>query len=264
MRRQVKPFVTEYRGSPRRSKDLHPSGDLHQEVQAPRSRSFAKADKLFHGDGQDDSYEAALRAADALFDAWPGIAEPTHDKGAASGSEPRTTLQPSQAASIFRVPADESGREVSLDDDAGMVGEQAERHSASAPRRILQAIEPPSEDRFAALEAERAPKRRGRKPGSKNKPKIVAGDDWTAAFEKPAMVTAPALQARPSPVFDADAFFTKAEHVEIEDDATVAVGTVDEEQPMLRSRGRNEKFNWKRAGLRPGERWKRRLPKAAR
>lgn len=264
MRRQVKPFVTEYRGSPRRSKDNHPTGDLQQEVQAPRSRSFAQADKLFHGDGQDDSYEAALRAADALFDAWPGKAEPTHDKGAAGGSEPRTMSQASQAASLFRVPADESTREMLSEDDAGTAGEQAERYAASAPRRILQAIEPPSEDRFAALEAERAPKRRGRKPGSKNKTKIVAGDDWTTLVERPAMVKAPALQAIPSPVFDADAFFAEPEHVETKDDAVVARDVVDEEQPLLRPRGRNEKFNWKRAGLRPGERWKRRLPKSVR
>ena len=265
MRRQVKPFVTEYRGSPRRSKDLHPSGDLQQEVQAPRSR-FAEAEKMFHGDGQDNSYEAALRAADALFDASPSKAEPAQHKGSVGDPELRTSSQTSsasQAASAFRNPADDITREVFTEEDFGEASEQADRYAASAPRRILQAIEPPAEDRFAALEAERAPKRRGRKPGSKNKPKIVAGDDWAVPIERPAAVTVPALPAAPSRVIDAMSFFSEPDH-----DKTgaplVVVDAVDGEPPLPRLRSRTEKFNWKREGLRPGERWKRRLPKAAR
>lgn len=262
MRRQVKPFVTEYRGSPRRSKDLHPSGDLQQEMQAPRSR-FAEAEKMFHGDGHDDSYEAALRAADALFDAAPTKTEPTHQRGAAKEPEPRTSAQTASAShaasAAFRIPAGDATKEAFSDEEAG----ESSDHAGSSPRRILQAIEPPAEDRFAALEAERAPKRRGRKPGSKNKPKIVANDDWSIPVERPAAVTVPALSAAASPVIETMAFFSEPEPDEI--DAPLSTADAgDDEAPLLRPRGRTEKFNWKREGLRPGERWKRRLPKAAR
>ena len=212
--------------------------------------------------GHDDSYEAALRAADALFDASPARAEPAHHKGAAGEPEPRTSSQAasaSHAASAFRIPAGDAAGEVFSDEEAG----ESCEHAASAPRRILQAIEPPAEDRFAALEAERAPKRRGRKPGSKNKPKIVASDDWSIPNERPAAVTMPALAAAPSPVIEAMSFFSEPEPDEV-DAPLSTIDAGDDEAPLPRPRGRTEKFNWKREGLRPGERWKRRLPKAAR
>ena len=143
MRRQVKPFVTEYRGNARRSKDLNSSGDLQSDSQAPRSRSYAEAEKLFQNETPDDSYEAALRAADALFDASPRSAEPTRSATTTSAPEVRKAVS---ASSPFRMPPDEVAKDVFADEDAGTT---SERNAVTPPRRILQAIEPPAEDRFA-------------------------------------------------------------------------------------------------------------------
>ena len=172
MRRQVKPFVTEYRGNARRSKDLHSSGDLQSDALAPRSRSYAEAEKVFQSEAPDDAYEAAMRAADALFDASSRKPEPAPPAAAANVFEERRVTP---ASPPIRMPPDEIARDVFAEPGAGTTaGETGDRDAATSPRRILQAIEPPPEDRFAALEAERAPRRRGRKPGSKNKPKLVA------------------------------------------------------------------------------------------
>ena len=262
MRRQVRPFVTEYRGNARRGKDLHSPGDLLSESQAPRSRSYAEAEKLFQSETSEDSYEAALRAADALFDASPRSIEPTRSPMAASTSEPRRVMP---ASSPFRMPPDEATNEIFAGDDAGATTEALESNAAVSPRRILQAIEPPVENRFAALEAEHAPKRRGRKPGSKNKPKIVVGDDWEAP--RPASATVLPLPAA-APVTRVTEREPMSISMEPEPDAIVdavnGLNAVDDDQAMPQPRGRNDKFGWRRgAGLRPGERWKRRLPTAA-
>ena len=263
MRRQVKPFVTEYRGSGRRSKDLSPSGDLQQDIQAPRTRSFAEAQRVFQVEAPDDTYEAALRAADALFSASAHDTEPARDAGPARVPEPREVRQ---ATSAFRMPKNEAAKEAFADEGAAVpaAGEPAasvERGTAVPSRRILQAIEPPAEDRFAALEAERAPKRRGRKPGSKNKPKIGIGDDWASPPARPASTLTPALPvaaaAARSPAIEMEPDFADREP----DDVLAPVAV---EQAALQPRGRTDKFGWKRAGLRPGERWKRRLPKSVR
>ncbi len=260
MRRQVKPFVTEYRGNARRSKDLHSSGDLQSASQAPRSRSYAEAEKVFHNEPPEDSYEAALRAADALFDASPRKSEPMRSTVAASDSEPRDV---SPAPSLSRMLSDEVTNEVfAKAETIPTTSEPAERDATALPRRILQAIEPPTEDRFAALEAEHAPKRRGRKPGSKNKPKFVVGDDW--GVSRPASATISALPSAAAPLAPVAARQPVSIFIEPEPDEIVeAVGAKDDDQAMPQPRGRNDKFNWKRTGLRPGERWKRRLPKAA-
>ncbi len=264
MRRQVKPFVTEYRGNTRRVKDH--SGD-QQEVQAPRSRSFAEAEKIFHieekvfpSEGPDDSYEAALRAADALFNASdrdvgsaPGI------KGVGRAPASRNV---SHASSPFHIQPDEAAKGVFTQEDLRVAAkfEPGEQDHSIAPRRILQAIEPQTEERFAALEAERAPKRRGRKPGSKNKPKIVVSDDWASPVARPMRASVPTIPttapAVRSPNFPRISIFVEPELDEI-------LETVAAEQTLPQPRGRNDRFGWKRAGLRPGERWKRRLPKAA-
>ena len=257
MRRQVKPFVTEYRGNARRNKDLHTSAEQQHESQAPRSRSYAEAEKLFQSETSDDSYEAALRAADALFDTSSRKPEPTRGKALPS------TLEPNKAppASMhFSKPPSEMPTETLFEDDGSRGGDLSESDAVSSPRRILQAIEPPAEDRFAALEAERAPKRRGRKPGSKNKPKSIVGDDWgavpSASLPLPAelvvvqMARAPVREPAPSLAMP-------------ELDVIVDLGDAGDDQALPQPRNRNDKFGWKRAGLRPGERWKRRLPKAA-
>ena len=253
MRRQVKPFVTEYRGTPRRTKDISAGGEPHQEGQASRSRSYAEAQKVFQPESAEDSYEAAMRAADALF----------------SSERAETPLQPtrtSPAASSFPItssPPDGAAVEQAA------VPVQDERQVETAPRRILQAIEPPQEDRFAALEAERAPKRRGRKPGSKNKPKVRVGDDWAAEMQPSGASTSSRSRVAVEPV-SAVPRFSLADFI-LEDDseeremelAEIAAPAIDDAVSPP-PRGRTDKFGWKREGLRPGERWKRRLPKAAR
>lgn len=247
MRRQVKPFVTEYRGSARRGKD-HPG---EQEPQAPRSRSYAEAEKAFHSEAPEDSYEAALRAADALFSVEPRT---TADAGAARQRDPSPDFPPRGQRST-----EPSTNAAAEDDLAAAVFEGGAREPAGS-RRILQAIEPPTEDRFAALEAERAPKRRGRKPGSKNKPKIGVGDDWAAApLAAPARAVARPAAASAARLPLIERLQAIAEPDMDRPDAVA----VDAEAMPPRPRGRNDKFGWKRAGLRPGERWKRRLPKAA-
>ena len=255
MRRQVKPFVTEYRGNARRSKDSLPSGDMQQDSAAPRSRSYAAAEKVFHNETPDDSYEAALRAADALFNLSPGEAARS-----AFGTAPETAPEPRGVASSSppsRETSVDVAKEIFSDADVfASAGASVERDAAVPPRRILQALEPATDDRFAALEAERAPKRRGRKPGSKNKPKFVAGDDWSTA--RPALAIVPALPAAP-PV----AFSPTPTPVLVEKEQDEAVEVAVDDMVLPQPRGRTDKFGWKRAGLRPGERWKRRLPKAA-
>ena len=242
MRRQVKPFVTEYRGSVRRTRDVNGAGDLQTEMQAPRSRTFAEAERAFHAEAPDDSYEAALRAADALF--------------AASAPEPVDRRDPA-----IRSVSDTSVGEVSFVETPPPAPATPIDHEPTvSPGRILQAIEPAVEDRFAALEAERAPKRRGRKPGSKNKPKIFVGDDWAAA-ETSTLGNVRALHAFLPPPPSSVAKLDKATDLgnrEPADSDEVA------DDALPRPRGRTDKFGWKRAGLRPGERWKRRLPKSAR
>lgn len=201
MRRQSKPFVTEYKSSSRRSKDAFgqdPQGDIDL------SRLAA---------GADDGYDAAMRAADALFS--PKRAEATQ------AAAPTTTAAPpaeaTEAARAAPIPERPAGR-------------------------ILQAIEEAPADPFAELEALHAPKRRGRKPGSKNKPKA-------AAIERPA----PMVDA-PRPAIPAVAVMA----------AVVAARPSEAtEGESTGATPRGERFGWVRTKLRPGERWKRRIPKVA-
>ena len=258
MRRQVKPFVTEYRGTSRRNKDLQTSAEQQHESQVPRSRSYAEAEKLFQSETSDDSYEAALRAADALFDT--SSRKPEAARGTALPTTPESKKVTPAPAHFAKLPSEMPNEDLSADDGAAG-GNLSEVDAVSSPRRILQAIEPPAEDRFAALEAERAPKRRGRKPGSKNKPKLIVGDDWRAVPSAPQrlpteVVVVPLARA---PVREHAPSLAMPEPEDIVD-----LGYTDNDQALPQPRNRNDKFGWKRAGLRPGERWKRRLPKAAR
>ncbi len=134
MRRPVKPFVTEYKASNRRlggrsGEDLFTvpgSGEP-----APRRSSDAAA----HGE---NAYEAAMKAADAIFSPAADRSREVADAPASARGEP-----PVEGAD-----------------------------APAAAGRILRAIEEPPPPEVA--EFEEPPRRRGRKPGSKNKPKFVA------------------------------------------------------------------------------------------
>ena len=154
MRRPLKPFVTEYKPSSRRQSA---SG---RSVQPVEGEGFAPKPNASHrldaGDRDvnhrsEDSYEAALRAADALFS-----------------------------------PARKAG----TGDDRAADGDEGVEHPQSAPAkggRILRVIDEPPSEVLSAMEEE-GPKRRGRKPGSKNKPKIPATGDFASLA--PSSVTA--------------------------------------------------------------------------
>lgn len=244
MRRQVKPFVTEYRGAIRRGKDQ--PEELHSEVQTSRNRSYAEAEKLFQSEPSEDSYEAALRAADALFDPSARNSIKPHHEGVVSGGRHEPVRHSTSPLDELSDGTAKQGFAV------GTVPSEASAPSPTVgPRRILQALETPVEDKFAALEAERAPKRRGRKPGSKNKIKEV-GDDWQTPAIVKRSFAAVATVGVDQPLISA----------EPADGGSIAA--LGNEEPLSHPRGRNNRFGWKRAGLRPGERWKRRLPKTAR
>ena len=205
MRRQMKPFVTEYRGSNRRGKESV-AGRTEREPpwngDAPPDPFRAKQD-----DAGEDGYDAALRAADALFSPKP----------AASGA-PRGALQ-----------------------EPGSLYDHVDGEGASAARlperRILQAIEEPV---VAALRESPAPaKRRGRKPGSKNKPKVAL----------PVTPISADSAMRPPPV-------ARAAIVVAQDAASPA-----RLARRPKATARRDAFGWVRTKLKPGENWKRRLPR---
>ena len=156
--------------------------------------------------------------------------------------------------------------------------------------RILRAVDEPSgpmNERMEELEREHAPRRRGRKPGSKNKPKAgrptasvlttvaTASDaqiaDAQATSEPASVVDGPAgpVAAHGQSVGDGDAehgrpFQGQDDH---EPDAREQTGgpravAEDASGPVapLPSRARR-RFAWVRTKLKPGQEWKRRLPK---
>ena len=139
MRRPVKPFVTEYKGPNRRPT---PAGGPGQRLSAEDYPFLQAPTDVFSRPGAEgmprapeEPYGAARIAADALF------------SPAARESAPSIGVEPGEG----------------LDGDA-----------APGRGRILRVIdEPPAAD-VADLEADRTPKRRGRKPGSKNRSKAHA------------------------------------------------------------------------------------------
>ncbi len=252
MRRQVKPFVTEYRGTPRRHKDQSGAADPQPDTAVARHRPLSDQPRPSGSDAADTSYEAALRAADALFAAPP--------RGRSNAAAPVPQPDPWTPRSEARPPD-------LADVDAGTTMTEAAELApaadklATSPGRILQAIEPQAEDRFAALEAERAPKRRGRKPGSKNKPKSLIGDDWPTTARGVVADASPISLAVPEPAPPVVVALERPGDV-IGLDEDVSVFT-DDAEATPHGRARPDRFGWKRSELRPGERWKRRLPKAA-
>jgi hypothetical protein len=189
MRRPLKPFIKEYRTSGRRP----PSGSDSPSQSEQPSDLFGKLRPGAGAPDADDSYEAALRAADALF---------------------RQDEDPPAAASEPEAPG------------------FAEDPPAPQSGRILRVIDEAPLQQFAELEALHAPKRRGRKPGSKNKPKPEHEVIASAPIELALSAAAVAASPRPVP---------RVAQVKI---------------------GRADRFSWVRDRLRPGEEWKRRrLPR---
>jgi hypothetical protein len=248
MRRPVKPFVTEYKG-PNRRPPLQTAASSRRTFEdhgmaLPLNESFSRSGPD-HGYGADDSYEAALRAADALF-------SPNANKSHSESPLPETP-----AASDL-----------------------ASQESASGvpPRggRILRVLDEEPVSALADLEEDRAPKRRGRKPGSKNKPKIEADShtpahshtpardagrvdepfEWTSSF--PAAAVPQAV-----PAFKAATGVSRIPAPSTEIPATAPVRVAQRVKAASSDyAARNEaRFAWVRTKLAPGEQWKRRLPK---
>ena len=251
MRRQVRPFVTEVRATSRRARDggfTTTRPDASREVEQPRG--------TFNGsfiDGGDDSYEAALKAADALFSAPRG----PQSKTEAAESKPAPAAR---GAGETRSNAEAAFSSAKTQEALlpGQVGDTPE-----AGGRILRAIEPIAADPFVALEAERAPKRRGRKPGSKNKPKVSV----TAPLSQVPAMAAQAPRAR-TPEASLGVSATRAEAIIalLPDASTSAAPALPIRRRQALPAGKakpRDHFAWVRTKLRPGEKWKRRLPKVA-
>lgn len=224
MRRQSKPFVTEYRSSNRRAK-----GGSGSQVGLDGKASESEAPRVSWPPAEDDGLNAAHAAADRFF------------------ASPGTSSSDRSGASTHAGASGDAGR-----------------------GRILQAIEEPAPLATEPAEAERAdfeqaayalPKRRGRKPGSKRtavrsseheQTELPVDLDAADLFEdvdgpmaevaSPDRPTAPA-QAIPS--------------------TSLVSATSLLAASSSRQRRRGERFSWVRTKLRPGERWKRRLPKVA-
>ena len=226
MRRPVKPFVTEYKGPNRRPG--HP-GAAAQRLQSEEFSYATAAHDAFARPMPDaprhtpeDSYEAAMRAADALF-------APTAVKA---------------PAPVARPPRVESG------DAADHEQPETEAEPANLAHgggRILRAIDERPMLDLDEPGAERVPMRRGRKPGSKNKPKAPV-------FVDDAPKTLPSARPTASaPLGFHDADFETAGSAPVpapRSGAATAYKTRDA-----------ERFAWVRTKLKPGEEWKRRLPK---
>ncbi len=157
---------------------------------------------------QEDGYEAALRAADALF----------------SGAR-----RPAEAEPGARPTSNDEG----ADETQG---------SHPAGGRVLRAMDEQPPEELLRLEAEFAPKRRGRKPGSKNKPKTLP----VAAIEEP-LAMPPAIASAP-PALPVVARIAAVPAI-----PRVARAPVP----------RGDRYAWVRTKLKPGQAWKRRIPKIA-
>ena len=233
MRRPVKPFVTEYRGGSRRPSgqgsgpglDLFKSEPNHAVASQPSLSSWAPPVPSAPSEPQEDSYEAALRAADALF---------SGKRTAPAAPAPAPVAKPAERPASS-APAGESAQPV-----------------PPTSGRILRAIdEPPSAEmlELQRLEAEHAPKKRGRKPGSKNKPKVAAIVSEPIDDEEEAVVPPPPTAAPVVPVVTVAAAL-----------AARAIATAPRK---VQAAAPNERYAWVRTRLKPGQQWKRRLPKVA-
>lgn len=231
MRRPVKPFVTEYKASSRRNPAASgEQGVFESERPAPKSFDFMQRPD------SDDYYDAAMRAADALF-SIPSSAGP-------AGSNPDGATRDDMSPPPRHFD-DEGQPDISFSEKGG--------------GRILRVLDEAPPPEYAALEAELTPKRRGRKPGSKNKPKTampaqaaLMRDLTPPAPVQPApVVTVPAMPAaRKIPALTVQAATKPASAVEL--------APLDGDAPTRSGK----RFSWVRDNLKPGEEWKRRrLPR---
>ncbi|MGD0634046.1 MAG: hypothetical protein ABSA13_07190 [Beijerinckiaceae bacterium] len=242
MRRPVKPFVTEYKGPSRRPPQQAAASSrrtYEDHATAPLVNESFSRGGLDHAHAVDDSYEAAMRAADALF--------------SPNGHKPQSGASSSENPAVFDAASHDLTNEVS-------------------PRggRILRVLDEPPVPGLAELEEERAPKRRGRKPGSKNRPKPGIADssairggkaaepfDWGSSF--PAALTSKAAQA--SPAYQASPARSRVTApAETPAGPHRAVPRVQAAASDYAARNET-RFAWVRTKLAPGEQWKRRLPK---
>ncbi len=260
MRRPLKPFVTEYKGSSRRQKeaggpeqtfntearsiggkrsasafDAKPFEAPLQDAKSRPTQSSPRADMRFNPASNEDSYEAALRAADALFAPMNNTAKPLQPDWTEAEQASRDISQSSRAPGDFA----ENGK-----------------MPPSGSGRILRSLEEPQAPSFAHLE-EALPKRRGRKPGSKNKPKTSVRDDAPGT---------PMPTARPTEVartfqYAISACEPLAGAPSLASGARGAITALPPLPKRRATRPPRERFAWVRTRLAPGERWKRRLPK---
>lgn len=272
MRRPLKPFITEYKASNRRAHA--PSGDAAViERQPAQERVFSSerassSDHVFSGERDrfatkafdsssrqepHDSYEAALRAADALFAPRPASEQSRAPIPAAPDADkvfaPKAV--PPQAKSL---PADTLKTAPA---EARVLDETVERPSAPEKGgRILPALDETPLPQFAALEEAHTPKRRGRKPGSKNKPRVTSGEQLSFIDRTPVaeVVATPARAESPAAAPQRVTPRSRQTRRPLESSETWIEARVP--TPMSRLR-----FSWLDRKLKPGEFWKRRLPK---
>ena len=236
MRRQLKPFVTEYRGTGRRGRE--PLA-LRGEPEAPRvadpgqdvfRTERARPDRS-KTEGSVGGYEAALKAADALF----AVRKPAQ-ASAQSEADPFSTDANGAApdAALASSVGGPAGRRIlqAIDQPASQpVAGQSDAVRPGVAHPGPAQAEPALCDAAADYVVAKPSARRGRKPGMKNKPKpdaslVVEAD--IAGDDRPE-------QAAPDLVL------------------------VD----ALPDHRRRDPFPWVRTRLGPGEKWKRRLPKVA-
>ena len=245
MRRPVKPFVTEYKGNARRQAPTTgpslKSGDDASAASAQRKASRLERARVAENRSgvsllpSGDSYEAALRAADALFSG-----------GSAANQAPPAG---DQAPRVL-------GNNVG-DETASSRAPHAREAAAAnlGGGRILRVIDEALPWGSSNTEAE-TPKRRGRKPGSKNKPKVMS----IGIGALPVTRAPPERSAR-------RATSASAKNRTPSEPAIAAVqgaslrAPMPVTRPIAVQRPRVEPYAWIRKTLKPGERWKRRLPK---
>ena len=252
MRRPLKPFVTEYKATNRRPKDgaglfgAEPEASMTEAPTRKPPRGFETASAKpaqptrrgeaqrgnesprYNGGPSEDSYEAAMRAADALFSGAPSNPAPAN---------------PAHASPTHASPSHATPKTHEVFGELDGATQSAVDPAPTGPGRILRVLDEEPDPALLAMEAERTPKRRGRKPGSKNKPKVAESH------------LAPALGATPERIY---AFESRHDHSGVPTHRPPAAKIIF--FPPVASRG-GERFAWVRTKLRPGEAWKRRLPK---